>query len=552
VFLDVDAKPVLDWAVPDRYAASWNAYNPNTATYSPDFVNPLFWSMNIDGCASTSIRRITGYAFTVAQVGSEWTWTRSTPACELRLHNILPAQGIYRLSLVLHTDMATAPGVSATASRIAEVRDYLIVSMGDSLASGEGNPDVPGSYHIELNASLDPISIKANRPVQWKDPRCHRSAKSGPSLAAKAYEDASRYTSVTFLSVACSGAELRHLISERYKGMDPQVDAVRSLVGGRPIDSLLISAGVNDLDFSGIIKRCVLNSNFANGHENCVAYGGITDKIYELRRHYAYLALALQIKLPNTREIYLNDYPSNVFRGGACGLLAGKLPSLGLDDLEGQEMDIQGTGLSSKIIQATDAFREYRWNYIGPLALTFHSRAYCNRRSWFTSLEGSLATQGDVEGTAHPNAAGHVAYGKLISRAMVPNQAGQAYRQLTVTIEAVKASALSGATAFRVDPVLWEYQNDRSGLTRRLSVPRNGEWTPVPASVGTFDLAVFVAPASPRHAIELRIGLGKILPIHHTYSDGFGVGSHVITHPAGLLAVRYRVVARALGPPGVG
>lgn len=539
-FMDVDAKPVLDWSVPDRYAASWDAYHPATG-YRRDFVNPSSWTLSLNGCASSAVRRITGYTFTVTQVGATWTQTRRTTACRLDLQT-LPAQGLYSVKLVLHTDMGVAPGVSLPASRFASIRDIVIVSMGDSLASGEGNPDVPGLY-----------GIGEVRPVQWKDRRCHRSAKSGPSLAAKAYEDSSPHTSVTFLSVACSGAELPHLFNTPYAGSEPngtmlapQVEQVRSLVE-RPIDALLISAGVNDLGFSDIIERCVRNTNVVPGHQGCVTEGGLADKIYGLRSQYAQLALVVAFGLPQTREIYLSDYPSSVFVGGACGKLAGSLPGLGIDALEGQEMDIQGTALNAKITQATDAFREYRWNRIGPLDTSFRTHGYCADDSWFTSYEKSMTTQGNAQGTAHPNAAGHVAYGNLIRQAMVPTQGSTPFRKLTVTIEAVKSTSVGV-----INPVLWRYQNDPYGQMLPLSVPQNGQWTPVPASAGTFTLDVFVAPASPRHAIELRITLAGMLPIHHVRDDGFGAGLHEVVHPTGTLAVRYRVDAQSVGPPGVG
>src|SRR2546422_5770786 len=45
----------------------------------------------------------------------------------------------------------------------------LFVSVGDSLASGEGNPDVFGGFLSEPT---------------WEDKRCHRSTRAGPALAA--------------------------------------------------------------------------------------------------------------------------------------------------------------------------------------------------------------------------------------------------------------------------------------------------------------------------------------------------------------------------------
>src|SRR5205823_4433928 len=68
----------------------------------------------------------------------------------------IPELGLYEAVLTA----TGADGSITVASGSIEVRDYLVVSIGDSLASGEGNPDVPGVVN-EL-------------PV-WSDTPCHRS-----------------------------------------------------------------------------------------------------------------------------------------------------------------------------------------------------------------------------------------------------------------------------------------------------------------------------------------------------------------------------------------
>jgi hypothetical protein len=186
------------------------------------------------------------------------------------------------------------------------------------------------------------------------------------------------------------------------------------------------------------------------------------------------------------------------------------------------------------------------------MTMAFLGRNYCDSTTWFTSWEKSWLTQGNESGTAHPNAAGHVAYGNLLRKAIVLDQGRQAYRNLTVRIEALKAAPLAGAAARNVDMTLWEFQNDLRGLTRYVSVPRNGTWTAVPAAVGTFTIPMFVAPASPRHATQLSMVLARILPIQHTRSDAYGAGPHELVHPTGSLAVRYSVVSTTPLPGAAG
>jgi hypothetical protein len=434
VLLDTDAHPVLNWSVPDRYGKSWSAYTSTSATYDADVINPLRWSMKLDGCSSTAVHQIESYQFTISQVGTTWSKTYTRPTCALTLNNVLPAQGSYRVSLTLHTRWtATLRGVSEPTERTTWVRDYLIVSMGDSLASGEGNPDVVGSYSVDIDWDLD-VSIETNTPARWRDSRCHRSEKSGPALAAKQIEAASPYTSVTFVSTACSGAEIRHLVAEGYGGiapsgqltMPPQIEAVAALVGpdsprgGRPIDALLVSAGVNNLGFSDIIQRCVVNNNLASDHTGCVTSDYIADKVDALTSAYAVLAFGIAWNLPDTRGVYINNYPTDVFRGGACGVLAGIIPTKGIDAAEAAEMNKWGQRLNQRIAQAITSFHgdPYRWNAVPDLAQPFRPHAYCDHPSWFRSLEQSVSGQGDLNGTAHPNAAGHLQYASLLRSAI--------------------------------------------------------------------------------------------------------------------------------------
>ena len=228
--IDRDAKAAFDWSVPARYNASWDAWRPSDATYEKGFLNPAGYKLIVNACSSQSVRRVEHYTFAITGITApNYRGTLEGPACQQTLRNL--TLGLYRVETTLHT----ALGQSVTISRVVNVRDYLIVAIGDSLVSGEGVPDEPGEY--KLGGNLEAVELRAAR---WKDRRCHRSALSGPALAAKAIEDADRFTSVTFLSFACSGAELIHLYAESYKGavdtgatrpLPPQITAVRNHVG---------------------------------------------------------------------------------------------------------------------------------------------------------------------------------------------------------------------------------------------------------------------------------------------------------------------------------
>ena len=101
--LDLDAHPVLNWSVPDRWTASWQAWNSTTG-YNENVINPTSWSMTLDGCTSTSTYRVTGYTFVLTQVGTAWSRTVTTADCRLPLAT-LPARGAYSAKLTMHTDV---------------------------------------------------------------------------------------------------------------------------------------------------------------------------------------------------------------------------------------------------------------------------------------------------------------------------------------------------------------------------------------------------------------------------------------------------------------
>ncbi|CUR61880.1 exported hypothetical protein [metagenome] len=401
---DTDAHPAFDWSMPERYDASWAAYRFSTGTYLPEFVTPSAWSIRLDACESTAVHRITAYVFTISQVGTSWTRTFSSGTCLTR-YDALPALGAYDVRLTLQTDWGLNVGVSGQVRNTATLKDYLLVSMGDSLASGEGNPDV---------------RAEEGTAVQWKDKRCHRSALSGPALAAKAIEVADPHTSVTFVSVACSGARIPHVSQWNYDGISPQagfryppqVKQVADLVGpdssrgGRRISAISLSAGVNDMFFSGVIERC---AKFWTG-TSCIRWPDRQANLAGLPASYHRLAFEIARQLPDTGRVMVNNYPAHVFNEGGCGVLTGLTVS------EGRAIADVGELLNDAIAVAIRRHVDppYRWKAVRDLDGPFTPHPYCGSSTWFTRLEWSQRHQGDRNGTAHPNGPGHRAYAEIL------------------------------------------------------------------------------------------------------------------------------------------
>ena len=84
---------------------------------------------------------------------------------------------------------ARVRGVDFAESQTLNVSDQLIVSIGDSVASGEGNPDTGGLFSA----------------AEWIGRRCHRSMLSD-TQAALAAERADAGSSISFVPLGCSGA----------------------------------------------------------------------------------------------------------------------------------------------------------------------------------------------------------------------------------------------------------------------------------------------------------------------------------------------------------
>ena len=139
----------------------------------------------------------------------------------------------------LRTEYKTSYRVSATVdggktlSADVAVKDLLVVGIGDSFASGEGNPEVPATMDAEqgispyvsmsgqiVNPAQDRVIIPTRKragdgriaggtAARWLDDQCHRSIYSAQARTAIALAfEGQRHHAVTFVSFACSGAEI--------------------------------------------------------------------------------------------------------------------------------------------------------------------------------------------------------------------------------------------------------------------------------------------------------------------------------------------------------
>lgn len=173
--------------------------------------------------------------------------------------------------------------------------DFVVVGMGDSFASGEGNPanrrTSSGDYTTARWTTFLPSTVaKSESDDVDLATYCHRSSASG--FASAMLELRRRYPQVNIFwrSFACSGAESRHLWRDPYvtwgfkQSRDlasstlgnssylsvaqtaakqaPQITQASNwldtFAGGRPaVDAVYMSIGGNDVNFGGVIAACV-------------------------------------------------------------------------------------------------------------------------------------------------------------------------------------------------------------------------------------------------------------------------------------------------------
>lgn len=241
---------------------------------------------------------------------SKCTWTYSNAKRNKRCNKPLIIKKVpYPSGLLVKVLVHNTDGPIEVSKHIS-VDDVLVVGMGDSYGSGEGNPDIPVTFY-EGNADRDILFTKnrytprkdKGKHASWLDRRCHRSLYSYQFKTALAMALDNPKRAVTFLSYACTGAIIPNIVdswekaSENkkmiWKYREPQIDPegkklihdrkywikpqIASLIdditcpedwkgqcskGMRVIDYLLLSIGGNDIGFRKyVINIAVKNNN---------------------------------------------------------------------------------------------------------------------------------------------------------------------------------------------------------------------------------------------------------------------------------------------------
>lgn len=132
---------------------------------------------------------------------------RVSVPCKDEVRLIVPLAGA-------NISVTSSNGAIATAPINVEHR--VVVGLGDSYGSGEGNPDIPTQWRsktpmpntYEWFASSKADKSLIAKDAQWFDTDCHRSFWSHQTYTAMRLAAENPHRLVTFLHYACSGAEI--------------------------------------------------------------------------------------------------------------------------------------------------------------------------------------------------------------------------------------------------------------------------------------------------------------------------------------------------------
>lgn len=439
----------FDWSIAERYVDR-NGDGLRDPMRSVSDVAERY-TVTLDACATVR-----------PASGSEVTYSWSLPVTPVSGSNCMftakfSNEGTYAVEL-----LAEASKGSDSITKTITIRDHVIASLGDSYSSGEGNP------HVRQNGWVS--------QDQWEDIQCHRSAKSGTAQYAAALEEQSQKSVVTFIHLACSGADSKVGLREPYAGQEPvvakssrdcfdeehdagvdgcsytrqlgpvpsQISALSNLLGGttpRRVDQLLLTIGGNDIGFGDLVRECAYPFRSCGGQRDtekmkqrfgvwgCSRSSDGTES-WPIRSDYSVnkmekclpgrmqlLAKSLDAipRIVADQNVYLLEYgdPTRNRLGGYCEDLV--YDHVGEIDAKESKWASEFVlpGLNNALKQAAGS---QGWNWVeGYLAATRDGHGVCaDERSWFVSINQSLAAQGNVFGFLHPNEPGQVAYGQQV------------------------------------------------------------------------------------------------------------------------------------------
>ena len=204
-------------------------------------------------------------------------------------------------------------------------RDFVMVSLGDSAASGEGAPNSPAT---------------SGHGAVWNDGICHRSDNAPAVLVFNALRAAHPELHFAGDSLgrvkhfACSGAGILNGIlgQQTWEGGDvkvakSQIQQVRDWIGALDpadahprVDALIINIGANDMGFEKLVKACLYPvlpdplqpfppprdlNDCSMGTSGALTAAGLA----QMDGLYRRLVDTITQQLPDVANVYITEYP---------------------------------------------------------------------------------------------------------------------------------------------------------------------------------------------------------------------------------------------------
>ena len=215
----------------------------------------------------------------------------------------------YGRTTVANVDVSSGSDATQRVSTEIAVRDIFIAGLGDSIASGEGNPDravaladegfcfrsylgtASAQYYRPSRAGYkggraceapDFLTVWQKQRALWFNSACHRSLYSYQTRTALALAVQYPHIAVTYLPLACTGATIADglLGYQRVQECLPsktantcsgtvngQLSELRDALAAakrrqpdRKLDLVLLSVGANDIYFSGLVADVIVDT----------------------------------------------------------------------------------------------------------------------------------------------------------------------------------------------------------------------------------------------------------------------------------------------------
>ena len=406
---------IISWKMAPQIAldpAHGNAPDlPNTAAY----VSPAGgYQVLLDASKTQDLQANSTFTWTISESG------QAVASVQGKKASVALPEGPYSVQLTVNgVRGATGPVV---AEQDIVVKDVLIVSIGDSYASGEGNPDVNGFYFLKSPQwaySPDPA-------MNLQNAKAHRSTLAAPAQFALALQKANPQEAVTFVSVADSGATIdKGVLAPMASDVDStytlpgQIAEVHQIVGSHPIDVLTVSIGGNDIGFSTRLEELASNSLLGTTSLGKIQSQLSTD-LATLPQKYASMGQAIQGLGPG--KVLITEYPdlTRNQQGQFAPIKFAGIEAISKANVQFADQNIL-LPLNQSIATAAGA---NGWTAVGDPNATFRTHGYSSTSSWFQDLGESLRYESSRIGAFHPNVKGQQA---------IANQLLSAYNRTIVS-----------------------------------------------------------------------------------------------------------------------